>query len=333
MQDVPSLAKLYEEDFKIGFASMFIPTEVEAALIHHFNSFTPENTMKWEWIHPNPGVYAFDRLEPLLQFVEQNGMEVIGHTLVWHQQTPAWVFQGEKGQPATRELLIERMREHIHTVVGHYRGRVRGWDVVNEALNDDGSLRKSPWLNIIGEDYIELAFQFAHEACPDVELYYNDYNLTTPAKRQGAVRIVQRLQSLGIPIHAVGEQAHYDIHDPSIAEVEATIETFANLGVKVMITELDMSVYRWGDNRDAYTAGLPETLAQQQADRYAALFRLFRKHRDDIQRVTFWGTTDRYSWKNNFPVRGRTDHPLLFDREGNYKPAFWAIVEAGQESK
>lgn len=330
MAEAPSLAKLYENDFKVGFASDWVPPELESLIPYHFNTVTPENALKWERVQPSPGNFTFTRVSELIEFAEKHNIEIIGHTLVWHNQTPGWVFQGENGQPATRELLLERMREHIHTVVGHFCGRIRGWDVVNEALEENGTLRQSPWRTIIGDDYIEWAFRFAHEACPDAELYYNDYNLTTPAKRQGAVRIVERLQSQGIPIHGVGEQGHYDIYDPSLAQVAATIEAFAKLGVRVSISELDMSVYRWGDNRNIYTQGLPDDVAELQGKRYEALFRLFREYAEHLDRVTLWGTTDRYSWKNNFPVRGRTDHALLIDREGFYKPAFWGVVEAAQ---
>ena len=173
--------------------------------------------------------------------------------------------------------------------------------MVNEALEENGSLRDSPWRRIIGDDYIEWAFRFAHEACPSAELYYNDYNLTTPAKRQGAVRIVRHLQELGIPVHAVGEQGHFDLYSPSPAELRATIQTLARLGVKVLITELDMSAYSWTERRDLYAGGFPGDLAKRQAQRYAEFFSIFLDHADVIDRVTFWGTTDRYSWKNDFP--------------------------------
>lgn len=328
--DVPSLAELFGPYFAIGFATDTIPREAEALLERHFNVVTTGNSLKWDSVQRRPGVFDFARPDALLEWASQRGIEMIGHTLVWHQQTPDWVFQGEGGNPPTRELLLARMKEHIHTVVGRYCGRIRGWDVVNEALEEDGSLRNSPWRRIIGDDYIEWAFRYAHEACPSAELYYNDYNLTSPAKRQGAIRLIRRLQEQGIPVYAVGEQGHYDIFGPSPAELQATIEDLASLGVKVMITELDMSAYAWADRRNVYTVGFPPELARRQALRYAEFFRIFIGYADVIDRVTFWGTTDRYSWKNDFPVPRRTDHPLLFDRDGHYKPAFWAVLEVGK---
>jgi endo-1,4-beta-xylanase len=241
-------------------------------------------------------------------------MFVIGHTLVWHSQTPRWVFEDEGGQPASRELLLTRMRDHIHTVVGRYKGKIRGWDVVNEALNEDGSLRASPWLKIIGEDYLVKAFEFAHEADPEAELYYNDYSLEGGRKRQGAARLVKMLQAAGVKLTCVGLQGHYSLEHPTVGEIGQTIEVFAKLGLKVMITELDVDVLptpgpggadvsmRFGADpkHNPYTNGLPTEIERRLADRYAELFGTFLKHRDAITRVTFWGVSDRSSWLNQF---------------------------------
>jgi len=266
---------------------------------------------------------------------------------VWHSQTPRWVFEDDKGNPVGREELLRRMHDHIAAVVGRYRGRVNGWDVVNEALNEDGTLRRSQWQRIIGDDYIAKAFEYAHEADPKAELYYNEYSLENEAKRKGGVELIRKLLAQGIPVTAIGLQGHYNMEWPDPETVDATIAAFHALGVKVNITELDMDVLprvRPGNSADIsaraeaaaaanpYTAGLPAQQQQALADRYAALFRVFLKHRDAIARVTFWGVTDRTSWLNNFPARGRTNYPLLFDREGKPKPAFDAVVAEARQN-
>lgn len=318
-----------------------------AALVRqHFNTVTPENVLKWALVHPRLGEYDFAPADAYVDFGTKNGMFVVGHTLVWHSQVPRWVFENASGKPVSRDTLLARMRDHIHTVVGRYRGRVRGWDVVNEALNEDGTLRDTPWRRIIGDDYIEQAFRFAHEADPKAELYYNDYSVENAPKRAGAVRIVQALQRAGIPITGVGLQGHNKLDWPSVAQEDSTIAAFAALGVKVMITELDVDVLpAVGNNRGAdiafnaelqdrlnpYRAGLPDSVQQQLAARYAELFAVYLKHARTVSRVTFWGVADGDSWLNDWPVRGRTSYPLLFDRNGNPKPAFDAIVRVARQ--
>ena len=304
-----------------------------------FNSATPENQMKWMYIHPEPGVYDFDASDAFVDYAEANDMFIVGHTLVWHSQTPRWVFEDESGAPLTREALLARMEDHITTVVGRYRGRIHGWDVVNEALNEDGTLRDSPWRRIIGDDYIEHAFRFAHAADPDAELYYNDYSLENKPKRDGAVRLVRTAQEAGARVTGIGTQGHYHMAEPTLAQIDSTIRAFAELGT-VMVTELEIDVLpgrgsmsadvsrreEGGAGLDPYTEGLPDDVQQALADRYAELFRLFLDHQDDITRVTFWGVTDGDSWKNGFPIPGRTNHPLLFDRDGAPKPAFQSVI-------
>jgi endo-1,4-beta-xylanase len=268
-------------------------------------------------------------------------MAVIGHSLIWHSQTPAWVFQDERGNPASRDVLLGRMREHIFTVVGRYKNRIKGWDVVNEALNEDGTLRPSLWLKIIGEDYLLKAYQFAHEADPKAELYYNDFSLENAPKRQGAIALIKRLQAGGIPLKAVGLQGHYKLNWPSDADLDATISAFASLGVNVNITELDIDVLPSASasvsadisrksepaaSLNPYPDGLPDSVQGELATRYAALFSTFLRHRGEIGRVTFWGVTDGGSWLNNWPIQGRTSYPLLFDRAGKPKPAFDAVI-------
>lgn len=348
----PALKDTFADAFLVGAAlnpSQFTEEDERGAAIikKHFNTITPENVMKWELIHPEPGEYDFEAADRFVAFGEENDMFIVGHTLVWHSQVPDWVFEDENGNRLDREALLERMRDHIHTIVGRYEGRVDGWDVVNEALNEDGSLRETPWLEIIGEDYLEKAFQFAHEADPDAELYYNDYTLENPPKRDGAVRLVQNLLDAGVPVTGIGTQAHHrlDSNSPSVEDQAAAIEAFADLGVDVMITELDIAVLprpqeHWGadisqsaelqDELNPYPDAFPDSMQQALAQRYAELFDVFLEYQDDITRVTFWGVRDGDSWLNNWPIAGRTTYPLLFDRNGDPKPAFDAVVQTAQ---
>lgn len=320
-------------------------TQVAALVRTHFNTITPENVLKWEWVHPRPGVYDFAGPDQMVAFAERNHMVVIGHVLVWHNQTPRWVFEDASGNPVGRDTLLARMRDHIHTVVGHFRGRITGWDVVNEAVDEDGGLRRTPWRTIIGDGYIAKAFQFAHEADPGAELYYNDFSVENAPKRQGAVALVGRLLAAGVPVTGVGLQGHDRMDWPSVPQEDSTIAAFAGLGVKVMITELDVDVLPPATQQQGaditlnvaaradlnpYTAGLPDSVQQALARRYADLFSVFLRHAGAVSRVTLWGVTDRDSWKNNWPVRGRTNHPLLFDRQGRPKPAFDAVMEAAR---
>ncbi len=309
-------------------------------IVQQFNSISPENVMKWEVIHPKPDAYDFTMADKYVEFGVKNHMFIVGHTLCWHSQTPAWVFKDDKGDPITRDALLQRLHDHIATVVGRYKGKIGSWDVVNEALNEDGTLRQSQWMKIIGEDYIVKAFQFAHEADPSVQLTYNDYNLETPAKRKGAIEIVKKLKAAGIPIAIVGDQAHLHLDGATAADEDATVTELAAAGVKVAITELDIDVLpsAWGQTADVsksvkenpklnpYPNGLPDDVQQQLAKRYADLFAVYWKHRDVVTRVTLWGVTDAGSWLNNWPVRGRTSYPLLFDRDGKPKLAFKEVV-------
>jgi endo-1,4-beta-xylanase len=275
-------------------------------------------------------------------------MFVVGHTLVWHNQTPRWVFEDTAGHPVSRDTLIARLRDHILTVVGRYRGRVHGWDVVNEAVADDGTLRRTPWLSIIGEDYLELAFRFAHEADPAAQLYYNDYSLENAPKRAGAIALVRRLLAAGVPVAGVGLQEHDRLDWPAAGEVDTTIAAFAALGVMVMVTELDVDVLPRAVRQtgadvtlaaaarpelNPWPSALPDSLQQRLARRYAELFGVFLRHRGEVSRVTFWGVTDRDSWRNDWPVRGRTNYPLLFDRDGRPKPAFDAVIAAAHAAR
>ena len=346
----PALKDVFADDFMIGAAlnpsQFYEDAEGEAALVKtHFNTVTPENTMKWARIHPEPGTYDFEAADRFVAFAEEHDMFAVGHTLVWHNQTPDWVFEDEDGNPVSRDTLLRRMRDHIHRVVNRYEDRVEAWDVVNEALNRDGSLRESPWLEIIGEDYIAKAFQYAREADPDAALYYNDYSLTHPPKRDGAVRLVKNLQDRGIDVTGIGAQSHHSLDQPTLDAQAATLEAFADLGVDVMVTELDIAVLprprdEWGaditqsaelrEELNPYPNALPDSMQQALAQRYADLFEVFLDHRDALTRVTFWGVTDADSWLNDWPIDGRTSYPLLFDRQNEPKPAFEAVVEVAR---
>ncbi len=352
-QQPVTLKDAYKDTFLIGTALNYNqimgkePATMELVK-QQFNAVTAENAMKWSSIHPKLDEYNFEVGDSLVSLAQKNGMAVIGHTLVWHAQTPRWVFKDDStDEPASRELGLKHMREHIQTVAGRYKGRILGWDVVNEAFGEDGKLHRSPWLSMIGEDYIQYAFQFAHEADPDAELYYNDFNMWYPGKVQGVVQMVEDLRSKGISIHGVGLQGHWGLDYPKLDEIEAAFQAFSDVGMKIMITEMDIDVlpqpgnYQGADisknfalqkELNPYADALPDSMQQVLANRYAELFRIFYKYKDSVSRVTFWGVHDSMSWKNFFPVRGRTNYPLLFDRQLKPKPAFNAVIDIAKRS-
>ena len=311
-------------------------------LTTQFAAVTPENCLKPNPVQVKEGDFNFTRADAFVEFATSNRLSAIGHCLVWAKddRTPPWFFR-DGTNTASPDLLLERMRQHIQTVVGRYRGRIKAWDVVNEAL-DDGTnfLRPSGWSAACGEDFVAKAFQFAHAADPEALLIYNDYNNELPAKREKLIRLVRSLQARSVPIHAVGLQGHYELDRVPLEEIEATLIAMRELGVKVVVSELDIDVIprgRWwaegGKYReelakvDPYRAGCPPEILRRQADQYAALFRMFRKHADVLARVSFWNLHDGQSWLNEFPWK-RVNHPLLFDREGKPKPAFDAVIEA-----
>lgn len=327
---IPSLKEIYADKFLVGFATGLYYTEVEEKMVHQYNALTPENEMKWSSVQPAPGRFNFNAADRLANFAAENGMKLIGHTLVWHSQTPLWVWEHPDGRPRTRGEGLAVMEQHIREVAGRYAGRIYQWDVVNEAIEQYGGvwqLRDSPWLQVVGDDYIEHAFRLAHEVDPDALLFYNDYSATDPGKREAIYRLAKDLLDKGAPIHGIGMQGHWSLYGPSAQQIRQAIERYASLGLKVAITELDMSVYEWSDRSNRYPLELPEALLEQQAERYAEVFRIFDEYHHVIDRVTFWGTTDARTWLNHFPQRNRPDHPLLLDKKGEYKPAFWAIVD------
>lgn len=320
----------------------------------HFNAITLENSMKAEVVNPRPGVYDFAAADAFVAFGEKYDMFIVGHTLVWHNQTPDWFFRKADGTPVGHDALVERMREYIGKVAGRYAGRIDAWDVVNEQIGEDGQYRDTPWVKGIGDgdELVRLAFKFASQYAPDTELYYNDFNAWRPEKRDGIVRMVKMLQAAGIRIDGIGMQGHWGLDYPSSEHIEAAIDAYAALGVKVMITELDVDVLpltRQGQIigtgmahpqfqlpefkrfLDPYRDGLPADAQKQLADRYAELFRIFRGRRDVIHRVSVWGVHDSMSWKNDYPIPGRTNYPLLFDRERRPKPALDAVLAIPRE--
>jgi len=294
-----------------------------------FNQISPENVLKFQSTQPAADRFTFDAADRYVEFGLSRKMQVVGHNLVWHMQTPAWVFTAADGGRADRDTLLARMREHILTVVGRYKGRIHGWDVVNEAIDEDGSMRKSSWQAGIGDDYVAKAFEFAHEADPDAELYYNDYNLEKPAKRAGVLKLVRDLQARGLRIDGIGDQAHWRLETPTIGDIEEALADLHRTGLKVMYSELDINLLppaaRDADPAQAnpYANGLPDDVQQALAKRYADIFGVVVRHRDSVSRVTIWGLSDGDSWLN----RGRMNYPLLWDRQRQPKPAFQAVVD------
>lgn len=346
-----SLKKAFEHKFLIGVAMNAnqitgLDSIGNNIIISDFSSIVAENCMKSGMIQPEEGKFDFSLSDRFVNFGEKHKLYITGHTLIWHSQTPKWFFTDNNGQPVTREVLIDRMHKHIATVVGRYKGRVKGWDVVNEAINDDGSYRESPFYKIIGKDFIKLAFQFAHEADPNAQLYYNDYNMAMAGKREGVVKMVGDLKRDGVKIDAIGMQSHLGLEFPTLDEFEKSILAYSSLGVKVMMTELDLSILpspwtttganvsdkaAYQEKMNPYQKGVPTEKYAEWEKVYLDFFKLFIKHQDKISRVTLWGLTDGDSWKNDWPIRGRTDYPLLYDRNHQPKPIVSKIIEISQK--
>ena len=344
----PSLKDAVGDKFLMGVAlnvnqSSGVDTSSIKLVKQHFNSIVAENCMKCEVIHPEEDRYDFTLADQFVSFGEKNGMAVIGHCLIWHSQLAPWFCVDEKGNNVTPEVLKQRMKDHITTIVTRYKGRIKGWDVVNEAILEDGSYRKSKFYEILGEEFIPLAFQYAHEADPDAELYYNDYAMNMPGKREGVVKLVSSLKEKGIRIDAVGMQGHMGMDYPDINEFEQSIVAFAGTGVKVMVTEWDMSALptvkqsanisdtvAYQKMLNPYPETWPDSVSKAWYNRMKQFFGLFEKHADVISRVTAWGVSDSDSWKNDFPVKGRHDYPLLFDRNYQPKPFVKEIMAESQ---
>ncbi|MDR6178534.1 endo-1,4-beta-xylanase [Pseudomonas sp. SORGH_AS 211] len=321
-----SLAAAYAGRLKIGAAiepdQLARPDGV--LLAQQFSSLVAENTMKPMRIHPQEDHYDFGPADAIVAFAEQHGLAVRGHTLLWGSHTPDWFWQGAKGQPATREQVLQRLKQHIATVVGHYRGRVYAWDVVNEAIDPDqpSCLRDDRWLQVVGPDYMAVAFRAAHAADPQARLFINDFNTQEPAKRDCLARVVKALLAEGVPVQGIGHQTHISIYWPSLAAIDQSLGTFARLGLENQLTELDMSLYQHHDYQPQ------QPLAQRlnlQAERYRDLMALVLAH-PEVTAVTWWGVADDHSWLNHEPGAPGDDQPLLFDRQQRPKPAFWAVL-------
>ncbi|HEY0041898.1 MAG TPA: endo-1,4-beta-xylanase [Flavisolibacter sp.] len=330
------LKDYYGSYFPIGVAvsPYALKTDEANLVLQHFNSITPENAMKMGPIHPKETEYFWRDADSIAAFAQRNHLKMRGHTLVWHNQTPSWLFVDNEGKTVSKEVLLQRLKDHITTVVSRYKGKIYAWDVVNEAISDkrDEYLRPSRFQQIIGDEYIAKAFQWAHEADPNALLFYNDYNEISPIKREKIIRLVKSLKAAGVPIHAVGLQAHWAVNEPSRGQLDSTLKQFSELGLPMQITELDISVYpkehdaRERKAEDANAAFTTER-EQQQIEKYKLSFELFRKYRQHITGVTFWNISERYSWLDNFPVQGRKDYPLLFDKDLKPKKAYWEVVK------
>lgn len=339
------LKDYYKDDFLVGTAISNQTLETQNRTLldlisREFNAITAENTMKAGLIQPREGEWRWELPDRFVQFGVENNMTLVGHVLVWHSQTPEDLFVEPSGERVSRERLLGKMQDHIQTVMNRYKGQIAIWDVVNESINEDKGWRKSPWYEIIGPEFQERAFQLAHEADPSAQLLYNDYNMHNPGKRDFLVNLIKDYKRRGVPIHGVGLQSHVGLDYPDLNEFEKSIEAYAAQGMRIHLTELEVDVlpvawehtgaeisddFEYSDELNPYADGFPPDMEDKLTDRYVELFKLFLKHRDKIDRVTFWGTHDGESWKNDFPVVGRTNYPLLFDRQLQPKPAYYAV--------
>jgi len=348
-QTKTGLKDAYKNDFLIGTALNTAQIEekdsnVTKLIYQQFNAATPENIMKAEIIHPAWDAYNFDLADKLVAYGKKYGIKINAHNLIWHSQLPPFVRRIKDADSV--KLFFEN---HITTVATRYNGKVYSWDVVNEALNEDGTLRNSIFLQKLGPDYIVEAFRLAAKAAPDTKLYYNDYNIEQPKKRAGAIEIIKKIQAAGVRIDGVGIQGHWHMNDVPLDKIEESIKEFAALGIEVMFTELDLSVLpnptgrpgsadisqtaAYNEKINPYTKGLPDSVSQKLTQSYSDLFTLFLKYKKHISRITFWGVDDGQSWLNDFPVRGRTNYALLFDRNLIPKEAYYKLIELTKQKQ
>ena len=333
-EDTKGLKDYYQDYFPIGvaLAPRNLQGKEEKLILKHFNSITAENVMKIINIHPEESKFDWKDADKLVDFGVANSMRVRGHTLCWHRQVPQWFFTDEDENAVSCDILLARLKEHITEVVSRYKGRIYAWDVVNEVIDDDPKrfLRESPWSSICGEDFIAKAFEYAHAADPDAVLFYNDYNTTDPQKRDKIYKLVKGLRDNGVPVHGIGMQGHWSVYGPGESDLREAIKTYASLGVEIHITELDVSVYPPESERRKLRPGestdfTPE-MEQKQLEQYRMIFKVFRENKDLISSVTFWNLSDKRSWLDNFPVRGRKNYPLLFDQQLKPKRVYWEVV-------
>ncbi len=330
LDTLKGLKDYYKDYFPIGVAVApgSLTGATSALILKQFGSLTAENAMKPAPVHPEENRYFWDDADKIVNYATTNGMIMRGHTLCWHQQTPDWMFKDANGNTISKEVLLARLKDHITQVVTRYKGKIYAWDVVNEAIDDDDSkfLRETNWYNICGEEYIAKAFLWAHEADPDAQLFYNDYNTEYPVKRDKVYRLMKQLLDEGVPVHGVGLQGHWNINYPTEKDLRDAIEKFSSLGLKVQITELDVSVYSW-DETDPSDNVFTAERELKQAEKYEMIFRVFRDYKNVITGITFWNISDKSSWLDNFPVKGRKNYPLLFDQNLKPKKAFLEVIK------
>lgn len=339
------LKDAYKKDFLIGAAlNTKIIADDDLAyntwFLREFNSITPENCMKWEALRTEDFGWTFDDADKFVAYGEKYGLHMVGHTLTWHSQTPDSVFFKD-GKYISKEELTKRQVTHVQTVVERYKGRLPVWDAVNEAVGDDNQMRKSHWYNVLGEEFIDTTFHTAHEVDPKAHLMYNDYNNERPEKRAATIELLKRLQKRKVPVHGVGMQAHINV-DTDMQLFEDSILEYAKLGLRIDITELDIDVlplvwdlpvaeistrFEYKPERDPYRDGLSQDMQDKLSRAYESLFKILLKHRDKVDRVTFWGASDDATWLNGFPIRGRVNHPLLFDRNHKPKDAYFRLLD------
>ena len=327
------LKDYYKDYFLMGAA--VTPRSLHGAdsalIVQEFNSLTAENAMKMGPIHPSENEYNWKDADSIVAFAKKHKLKMRGHTLVWHNQSPGWIYKNAQGDTVTKELLLERLKNHITEVVNRYKGGIYAWDVVNEVIDDNDSIfyRKTAFFKIAGDEFIAKAFEYAHQADPKAILFYNDYNTENPTKREKIFEMIKKMKAQGVPIHGIGLQGHWSISHPPREEIEKSIDMFSSLGLQVQVTELDVSVYagRQGGQvgqaqRDTASTFTPE-MEQLQREKYKMAFEVFRKHRNQVTGVTFWNVSDRYSWLDR---RGRKNYPLLFDQSHQPKKAYWDVV-------
>ena len=339
-----SLGAHFKDLFYLGAAineNTILGLDPKSATIvnSEFNTITPENSLKWMFIQPKPNKFNFKAADKYVEMGLKNNMYIVGHALVWHAQLADFMQNIDNSAEARKHV-----DNHINRLVSRYKGKIDAWDVVNEAFEEDGSLRASVFYNNMGENYIEEVFRITEKADPDADLIYNDYNLYKPKKRAAVLEMVKKFKANGTKINGVGVQAHWDLKSPSLEEIEQIILDIHAEGVSVSFTELDISVLPnpWemvgaevtqnfskfeGDPKmNPYPNGLPDAVQEKLAKRYQDIFNLFVKHSDKINRVTFWGVMDKHSWLNDWPIKGRTNYPLLFDRDYQPKVAYERLL-------
>lgn len=333
LTETKGLKDYYEKYFPIGVA--ITPANINGAdrqmILQHFNSITAENAMKMGPLHPEESHFYWKNADSIVAFGITNKLKIRGHCLVWHTQAPRWLFRGADGKFVSKQILLERLKNHINTVVSRYKGKIYAWDVVNEVIDDDTAyFRKTPLFEIAGEEFIEQAFRYAHQADPKAILFYNDYNTENPVKREKIYRMLKKLLSRGVPIHGIGLQAHWSVNTPSREELEKSIKMFSSLGLTIQFTELDISVYTGNQGgqiirgqRDTTAAVFTKEMEEKQLEKYRMVFEVFRKYKKNISGVTFWNLSDRYSWLDN---RGKKNFPLLFDTNLQPKKAYYEVI-------